>query len=88
MEIDGKTYRFQAFSVVAGGDGFGVEAWVDSPSPDVPRAIDDMVCEVFRADADESVVFTAFQKSIPFAVVEKICQMARERVLANVVVEG
>ena len=60
-------YRFQIASDVVRG-GLGVELLDDAG---------DVVAEVFRCDANNSLTISLFAEELPFVQVEKLVQMAR-----------
>jgi hypothetical protein len=75
MKVGEQTFSFQIASSVGGPDGLGVEVYRGA-SGDSSRTF---VCEIFRDDVNRKVSFSAFEKEIPFEVVEHACRMARER---------
>ncbi len=50
-------------------DGLGVEL----------LAGDEVVAEVFRCDADHSLIITTFDNDVPLVVIEELIAMARNR---------
>ncbi|GGC94019.1 hypothetical protein [Undibacterium terreum] len=65
-------YRFQVASDVI-RDGLGVEL-TDSNG--------DVLAEVFRCDADNSLKISMFAENLPFAMVEKLVLIARDELVA------
>ena len=61
-------YRYQVASDVK-RDGLGVE---------LTTADGNVIAEVFRCDADNSLMVTLYDEAVPFAHIEKLVGMARE----------
>jgi hypothetical protein len=61
------TYRYQIASDIV-RDGLGVELIDDHRN---------VVAEVFRCDANNSLTISLFAEELPFSEVEKLVQMAR-----------
>jgi hypothetical protein len=65
-------YRFQVASDVR-RDGLGVE---------LTDAVGNVLAEVFRCDADNSLMVSLFSEELPFAQIEALVLMAREELVA------
>jgi len=65
-------YRFQVASDVH-RDGLGVE---------LTDAVGNVLAEVFRCDADNSLTVSLFSEELPFAQIEALVLMAREELVA------
>jgi hypothetical protein len=65
-------YRFQVASDVR-RDGLGVE---------LTDAVGNVLAEVFRCDADNSLTVSLFSEELPFAQIEALVLMAREELVA------
>ncbi|MDR4307944.1 hypothetical protein IHQ68_15080 [Chelatococcus sambhunathii] len=62
------SFRFQVASDIH-RDGLGLELWEN----------EEMVAEVFRCDADNSLSFSCWKIDIPFVHVERMVKLARTR---------
>lgn len=65
-------YRFQVASDVR-RDGLGIE---------LADTVGNVLAEVFRCDADNSLTVSLFAEGVPFAQVEALVLMAREQLTA------
>lgn len=65
-------YRFQVASDIR-RDGLGVE---------LTDAVGNVLAEVFRCDADNSLTVSLFSEGLPFAQIEALVLMAREELVA------
>jgi hypothetical protein len=65
-------YRFQVASDIR-RDGLGVE---------LTDAVGNVLAEVFRCDADNSLTVSLFSEELPFAQIEALVLMAREELAA------
>ena len=69
-ELDHEKYEFLIASDVV-RDGLGVEVYLQMGRT--------LLCEIFRSDAEQRTFFTAYEEKIPFAVIERIFEIARAR---------
>ena len=71
MKIIRGPFRKQVVSDMV-RDGLGVELFSD----------DQVVAEVFRCDADHSLIITTFENDVPLVAIEELVTVARDRLQA------